>query len=373
MILTRRGFIGSGAAFCALSLRDGLFAQAANNPKTYSIPVLGDIHFDSPDPKFYHAAYTHSTSERRYKNHLAEHVRNSKMWKEHLPNLIKASAQCARPDSPFVLQMGDFIQGDCGKGDMHRKMLDDAFSYVKGAYGGKKKLIFTVGNHDIRGAMKGDGALAAMKDWMPKQMSKELGTPVTRTTFSFRQGPDVFIAIDFNNPNLDYIKKLLDESSDARYTFVVSHGPVVPSGLTNWILFGKKPFGAQRRELRALLAKRNAIALSGHTHRLEFIDCKFPEGQLTQFVFNSVWNMPTKPTEYVLATTPDQYGKHSNGSKEAKPKIFKTLVGEYAPYVQKYHFAIAAGHYRLDVSDAGVEVLFYDADSLEPAKTFKLR
>ena len=373
MNLTRRGFIGYGAAFCSLFGRDYLFAESASNVKSYSIPILGDIHFDSEDPKFYHKFYTHSTSEKRYLNHLAEHKRNSAMWKENLPKLIKASASCVRPDSQFVLQMGDFIQGDCGKSDVHRKLLDDAFSYVKNAYGGNRKIILTTGNHDIRGAMKGDGAKATLEKWIPEQMSKELASTVTSTTFSFRQGPDVFIVIDFNSPNLDQIKKLLDESKDARYTFVTSHGPIVPTGLTRWFLFGKKPFNDQRRELRTLLAQRNAIALSGHTHNLEFIDCAFPEGRLTQFVFNSVWQIGRKSTYTPIANGVAEDSNHNLRPDVKKPKFDKKLTKEYAPFVKDYHFASAVGHYMLDVSDSGVSVLFYEGASTEPTKTFKLR
>ena len=37
-------------------------AASSDGRRTYSVPVLGDIHFDSPDPKFYHANYTHSST-----------------------------------------------------------------------------------------------------------------------------------------------------------------------------------------------------------------------------------------------------------------------------------------------------------------------
>ena len=293
MSLSRREFLGGAAAFAALP-KFAALAELTSKGRSYSVPVLGDIHFDSPDPKFYHANYTHSTSQKRYKAHLAEHVRNSEMWKERLPRLVRASGACLRKDAAFALQLGDLVQGDCGNAAMHRQMLDDAFGLVKGAYGGKMPLVVASGNHDIRGDMKGDGARKTMEKWMPQTMSKEIGVPVAGTTFSFRQGPDVFIVVDFNEPrpNLATIKRLLEESKDARYTFIVSHGPVIPSGQTRWFLLGKKKRDEERRELRTILARRNAIALGGHTHNLEFIDCAFPEGRIAQFVFNSVWSKP---------------------------------------------------------------------------------
>lgn len=381
-VMTRRGFLAQGAAaFGAFSF--GLFGAGCSGERgvagrSYSVPVLGDIHFDSPDTKFYHAAYTHSTTKKRYKAHLAEHVRNAEMWKDRMPRLVRAFGACVRPDAAFALQMGDLVQGDCGKAATHRRMLDDAFSLVKESYGGRLPLVVVAGNHDIRGDIKGDGALETMDEWLPKTMSGELGVPVGGTTFSFRQGPDVFIVVDFNEPRPKFaeLKKLLDESEGARYTFIVSHGPVIPSGETRWFLMGKAHRNAERRELRSLLARRNAIALGGHTHKLELIDCELPEGRITQFVFNSVWAKPEWSTEHVIGDGASSYGRHSlaggsgiQGTEEDK----NTLVGEYGKFVRGYHYARAAGHYRLEVSDERVAVAFYGGDATTPARTFTLR
>ena len=224
--------------------------------------------------------------------------------------------------------------------------------------------------------MKGDGARETLEKWLPETMAKELGVPVAGTTFSFRQGPDVFIVVDFNEPrpNLATIKRLLEESKDARYTFIVSHGPVIPSGQTRWFLLGKKKRDEERRELRTILARRNAIALGGHTHNLEFIDCAFPEGRIAQFVFNSVWSKPEWATANVLSDGAAAFGNHAftdNGLRtNAADKA--ELVGEYQPFVRGYCFAEAAGHYRLEVSDERVVVVFYAGDSTVSTRTFML-
>jgi hypothetical protein len=276
-LATRRGFLKGAAACGALCGMPAAVAEiagaAAARGRSYSVPVLGDIHFDSPDRNRYHADYTHSTTTKRYKAHLKEHVRNAEMWKERMPGLVRASGACARADAAFALQVGDFVQGDCGNAATHRRMLDDAFTVVKGAYGGRLPLVLVAGNHDIRGDIEGDGAQETLEKWLPEKVSKELGVSVPSTTYSFRQGPDVFIVVDFNDPKPDLalVKRLLSESADARYTFVVSHGPVIPNGKSRWFLLGKEGRDAERRELRALLARRNAIALCGHGHR-SFMD-----------------------------------------------------------------------------------------------------
>lgn len=360
MQLTRREFLcGAVAGGSMLALPRLLRAQGVGS---YSVPVLGDIHFDSPDPKFYHTDYTHSTSQKRYKAHLAEHVRNSEMWKERLPRLVRASGACLRKDAAFALQMGDFVQGDCGNAATHRQMLDDAFAFVKGAYGGNLPLVTVAGNHDIRGDMKGDGARETLEKWLLETMAKELGVPVKGTTFSFRQGPDVFIVVDFNEPRpkLSLIKRLLEESKGARYTFFISHGLVVPNSLSRWFLLGEEKHDAERRELCSLLARRNAIVLCGHTHRMELLECEFPEGQITQFTFNSVW---TNPAHAVPAIISEGAGAFGEGG----------FLKEYKPFVRRFMLARAAGHYTLDVSDAGVSVAFYGGDATTPSRMFRLR
>ena len=374
MQLTRREFLcGAVAGGAMLALPRPLRAQGGGS---YSVPVLGDIHFDSPDPKFYHADYTHSTSKKRYEAHLAEHVRNAEMWKERLPRLVRASGACVRKDAAFALQVGDLVQGDCGNAATHRRMLDDAFGLVKGAYGGRMPLVTVAGNHDIRGDVPGDGAREALEKWLPETMSKELGVPVKDTTFSFRHGPDVFIVVDFNEPRPDIalVKRLLAESEDARYTFLVSHGPAIPSGQSRWFLLGKKKRDEERRELRTILARRNAIELAGHTHNLEFTDCAFPEGRITQFVFNSVWAQRAWATPQMLGDGAAAYGNHSFTTENAIGKgAGRGLVEEYKPFAKDYFFAKAAGHYRLDVSDDGVAVAFYGGDAATPSRTFMLR
>ena len=360
MQLTRREFLcGAVAGGAMLTLPRPLRAQGVGS---YSVPVLGDIHFDSPDPKFYHANYTHSTSQKRYKAHLAEHVRNSEMWKERLPRLVRASGACLRKDAAFALQMGDFVQGDCGNAATHRRMLDDAFAFVKGAYGGNLPLVTVAGNHDIRGDMKGDGARETLEKWLPETMAKELGVPVKGTTFSFRQGPDVFIVVDFNEPRskLSLIKRLLEESKGARYTFFISHGLVVPNSLSRWFLLGGKKRDEERRELCSLLARRNAIVLCGHTHRMELLECEFPDGQITQFTFNSVW---TNPAHAVPAIISEGAGAFGEGG----------FLKEYKPFVRRFMLARAAGHYWLRVSDRGVGVAFCGGDATTPSRTFRLR
>lgn len=350
----------------------------AKDGGTYSVALLGDTHFDSTDTKKYHAEYLTDTSKARYELHLKEHVRNAAMWADRMPRLVKASGACVRPDTAFALQMGDLVQGDCANPVIHKQMLSDMIAIAKGAYG-ELPFVTVVGNHDIRGT----GALAAYDEMMPRVMAAELKRPVPKTTFAFRQGPDAYIVVDFNAPRPDMalLKRLLAESADARYVFVVSHGPAIPNGSGRWFLLGGPKYDAKRREIRSLMAARNAIVLAGHTHCLEYYDCAFPEGHITQFVANSVWSSEEAAKLVVRDEGAAMYGQRAKVIKKRYGREVPQkerdglvrLVDEYRPFVKDYLFANAAGHYRLEVSDARVAVQFFSGDATSPTRTFTLR
>jgi hypothetical protein len=257
-------------------------------------------------------------------------------------------------------------------------MLTDMLGIVKRTYG-DLPFVTVVGNHDIRGT----GALEAYDDMMPGVMSAELKRPVSGTTFAFRQGPDAYIVVDFNAPRPDValLKRLLAESADARYVFVVSHGPAIPNGNGRWFLLGGPKYDAKRREIRSLMAARNAIVLAGHTHCLEYYDCVFPEGRITQFVANSVWGSAESAKMVVHGEGAAAYGRRATTIKkrygreiaEKERAGLVRLADEYRPFVKDYLFANAAGHYRLEVSDSRVAVQFFGGDATSPSRTFILR
>ena len=376
---SRRSFLGIMAGAAGVGWLSGCRSlNPANDSGSYSVALLGDTHFDSTDTKKYHAEYLTDTSKARYELHLKEHVRNADMWADRMPRLLKASGACVRSDTAFALQLGDLVQGDCANPAIHKQMLADMLGLAKGTYH-DLPFVTVVGNHDIRGT----GALAAYDEMMPRVMAAELKRPVPGTTFAFRQGPDAYIVVDFNapRPNVALLKRLLAESADARYVFVVTHGPAIPNCAGTWFLLGGSKYGAARREIRSLMAARNAIVLAGHTHCLEYYDCAFPEGRITQLVANSVWGSAESAKITVRDEGAAAYGRRAEtikkrygrdiGQKE-RAGLLK-LADEYRPFVKDYFFANAAGHYRLEVSDSRVAVQFFGGDATAPARTFVLR
>ena len=120
MLLNRREFLklGVGTLFAAGT---GCATSRAADAK-YSVLVLGDVHFDAPEIGVYHAHY-------KPKPGKAADIFPLRMKREHdqwsglMQRLAAAARKDIRPDTKFVLQLGDLIQGNCAKAVVHAKIL----------------------------------------------------------------------------------------------------------------------------------------------------------------------------------------------------------------------------------------------------------
>lgn len=329
----------------------------------YSVIILGDTHYDKAPDTYYHTGYS-DPNPKREANHRKEFVRNAEMWSDRCPRLVKRASCLADENTKLVLQTGDLIQGDTANAEIHIKMLDDAFCYLKEAMG-DIPLVTVAGNHDLRG--KDDNlALQGYLEYMPDRLSKELGTKVEGTDFAFRIGPDAFIVIDFTYPNDDKVAKLLDETADARYTFILCHAPVMPFDsrkYSKWYYHGKDKSPEARIRMRRLFAKREAIVLCGHTHTTELLDWYGEGGRITQMTMNSVWKNEETGRFEIDAQGAEEYGKLSGGD----------IFTELKPGIKTYIHSVSAGSYKLNISDKEISVDFYAGDDTRSSKRFQLR
>ena len=368
LALSATGIVGLGLSSFPLSM-----LAKGRGEKSYSLILLGDTHFDVDPATVYHANYMEKTDWLN-KVQRAEFARNGEMWKDRCPRLLRRANQLIDKDTRMVLQMGDLVQGDCGDGEVHKKMLADALDRMKGELNGLP-FVSVVGNHDIRGV----DAKQAYHQFMPGRMSQELGKTVTKTTFGFNIGDDAYIFIDFNNPDDAEIDRLLDETKGARHTFIVTHGPVFPADINScrWIFHGggSKAETEARRHFRQAFAKRNAIVLCGHIHTTEFMDWYGDGGRITQMTMSSVWTSEKQKTYTVRSEGADQYGmrreKRRLDGEDLKDE--RVLFDEYRPGIRQYTNSSAQGCYKLNVSKKHVTIDFYAGDSEEVSKQFVIR
>ena len=119
---TRRDFIACGAAFGAAWTGAGRSSATADS---YSISILGDTHFDSAPTSLYHGKWK-PRHQNDWRDRQNEFKRNQDMWATRLPRLIAAAAKTRRPDTAYLFQMGDLIQGDCSDFETHLRFFKDA-------------------------------------------------------------------------------------------------------------------------------------------------------------------------------------------------------------------------------------------------------
>ena len=349
--------------------------KSAVQDESYSVVILGDTHYDTEPASVYHSDYNEPV-EWLNRVQRAEFARNGEMWRERCPRLVKRAKALVSPDTKFVYQAGDLIQGDCGNPEVHKKMLKDVMDYFKGEFSGLP-FVTVEGNHDHRGT----GAKEAYHEFMPARMSQELGTEIKQTNFSFRVGPDVYIVIDFSHPDDAEIEKLLDESKDARYTFVLCHSTILPpDGSTcRWFFHGsaKEKHTLARRHFRELFAKRNAIVLCGHEHTTDFMVWEGDGGSITQMTVNSVWASEKSDQYTLFSEGPENYGEEHKKVKtlpNGNPAPDESeLFAEYKDGVKAYSRSFACGSYKMHVSSKSVTIDFYAGDSQEITHTFVLR
>ena len=368
LALSATGIVGLGLSSFPLSM-----LAKGRGEKSYSLILLGDTHFDVDPATVYHANYMEKTDWLN-KVQRTEFARNGEMWKDRCPRLLRRANQLIDKDTRMVLQMGDLIQGDCGDGEVHKKMLADALDRMKGELNGLPFVTVT-GNHDIRGT----NAKEAYHQYMPERMSQELGKTITKTTFGFNIGDDAYIFIDFNNPDDAEIDRLLDETKGARHTFIVTHGPVFPADNNScrWIFHGgdSKAETEARRHFRQAFAKRNAIVLCGHIHTTEFMDWYGDGGRITQMTMSSVWTSEKQKTYTVRSEGADQYGmrREKRRLEGEDLKDERALFDEYRPGIRQYTNSSAQGCYKLNVSKKHVTIDFYAGDSEEVSHQFVIR
>lgn len=377
--MDRRSFFkySAGAVVGASLLGRATEAFAADRGK-YSVVILGDTHYDAPDPDKYHADYT-DPNPTREANHRKEFVRNADMWDVRCPALVNRAARLVDDDTRFVLQMGDLIQGDTATAAAHTAFLADTFDLLKQGVAPNLPFVTVAGNHDLRG---NDDAVAkkAYADYMPARLSKELGKPIQDTHFRFDVGDDAYIVLNFTQADVARIEQLLRGAEGARHTFVVVHSPVFPYDSASywwWILLGSRDDkrAEERRYVRRLLASRQAVVLCGHTHKTELLDWYGDGGRITQMTMSSVWAKESQGAWSEKVSSPDGYGSQMLKSHPelGEPGPVQNLFDEYRPGVRRYSWADAAGSYKLLVGPDDIFVDFYAGSSTLLSHRFQLR
>ena len=314
-----------------------LLCGAALFAEEYNFIALGDIHFDG-------AAYHKDIPEQSYKKQ--ERARNIDMWENGKSiQVLTAAANAAGEKTAFIAQAGDFTQGDSDSVELQEQMFKDAFTVVKKHFP-NHKLFPVKGNHDVRvEGVKGYCNTPAERAFLPL-IAKELGRKSVKENYIVKHGQDLFIFHEgFSGARKAelFLKKALADNQDARYVFFITHLPVLPCTPRNpgWLV-------SPRDRIISMLAARNAVIITAHTHKPSFISVKTPEGTLSQLVICSMgnqWNPNGKPTvksdDFAAFLKEARAAKNvSKNSLEALNVIEKFTVTEFNMFSGHSGFAV---------------------------------
>ena len=365
----------------------------------YAVAVLGDTHFDTAPDTVYHAAYDTSTSIGA--SGIKEYRRSAEMWQDRMPRLLAASSALATntPGSApattgaglstrFILQLGDIINGDCNDDAVHLQYLKDALAATRapyttavGAEGGVSRplpFLTVLGNHDFRGSPNGRKIYF---EWAEPLLSRELGENVAYPLFSFRIDDDRWIFCDFERVSLFDVAAEIEADQEARYVFLVTHGPFTPNQSGNnwiWRLSAWKAKGGTGKgvpELFEAISRRRAIVLSGHTHYTSFYRNENQFGGYTEFTANSVWKSDdlAHVNPFPGHDNPMAFGTYRSGEVSAANRdAYDADFALFKPGLKEYFLGPCAGHFRLEVTDDRVLMRFYPGDASESGRTFDL-
>jgi hypothetical protein len=310
------------------------------------------------------------------------------MWRGKSQELLKTSAKMVNENFPFVIQLGDFIQGYAVTPESLEQMLAESFSAVKKFFP-NHKLLSVKGNHDIRRQITRsvDGKIVSTALWehqVYEQVflpltSAELGRKSVKSNYAVSYNGDLYIFYDdFAEPqpqtSINFLKETLAAHPDARNIFFMTHVPLLPCSINKpgWLL------PAAPEVMQILAQRRNVIILAGNSHQPSFLQVRIGDNTLTQLVVSSLgycWNSG-RDAEILANGKKEFYDALEKREKQSPntPLAKQQLDSVKVEKMIIYNRDTMQGFAVLKIRDNGsVDAEIYNSTSSRPAAVIKLR
>lgn len=366
-IVGRREILRTASA-AALLGSGGNWAVAASEEGGWAFPLLGDLHFDRPE---HHdqgwLAKTHPGDVEQVRNYV-------RLTRETLPPLFAAVRERVAGTKlpvPFVVQVGDLVEGLCGSEELASRQAEDALAFLREAKL-PSPFLFTKGNHDITGP----GAAAVYDRKLVTFLAEQAGAEIGSAAFTRERGGTLLVFYDaYDRGSLDWFERLLAERRPERLIFVI-HPPVVPyNARSDWHVYSKPEQTEQRRRLLNLLGSSNAVVLSGHLHKYSLLVRRTETGRFTQLALSSV-PKDAKAEPRDLIERVEDYGpglvdlepKHAPETAERR----RALLEAERPFVERFEYADTWGYGFVRVEGDAVRAEVHRGLSADPWKRLEL-
>ena len=356
-MLDRRTILKQAAA-CVLTGPACNWALAAPDADDWSFPLLGDLHFDRLEH------HDHDWLAREHPGDVSQVQNYSRITGEMTPRLFGrvreslAAMSHAKTRVPFVLQLGDLLEGLCGSAALAQRQAREGIDFVRDARF-TAPLVMTKGNHDITGP----GAAEAYRQILLPFLADANPAPITEASFTRRQGDTLVAFYDaYDKNSLDWFTKALEMARPERL-IVAIHPPVVPfNARSNWHIYSSPRQAAQRTQLLKLLGRHQAIVLCGHLHKYSLLVRRTPHGPFAQLAISSVAaNGDGRPKDERTGT--DKYGpdlvdlepRHSPDTIDSR----RELLAAEKPFIEHFEYADTWGHAAIHIRSGRIAADIY--------------
>ena len=342
----RRKFLGMMAA--GMAGARGSWAISAEVGEAFELPMLGDLHFDRPaHHDFEWMKGAHPGDIKQSENYS----RVTSEWSGKLLDVAKQRVRAASAPVPFVLQLGDLIEGLCGSPERAKRQTTEALEWVGQANLGAP-FAMCKGNHDVTGPGAAEVYDSVLVPFLNQQLGGVDGAAYTRSA-----GDTLIVFFDaYAKGSLAWFERLMAERSPRRLIFVI-HPPVVPyNARCDWHIFARQP--AERERLLQLLGKHRAVVLCGHLHKYNCLVRRTETGKFAQLAISSVATDPEAVAKDerrgLEAYGPDLVTLEPKHSPETEAARRRLLEAE-RPFIERFEYADTWGHALLRINRDSIQ------------------
>jgi Predicted phosphohydrolases len=370
MTPSRRRFLAQSIGALSLASAGNWAMAGPVADGDWCCPVLGDMHFDRLEH------HDFAWLERDQPGDDSQVKNYSRLTRDVLPSLLTVVQQqiaAVRSPVPFVLQLGDLVEGLCGSPALANQQAREAIEFIHSAKFGRP-LLMTKGNHDVTGP----GAAEAYQRLLVPFMANSAFDGIEKSAFAQRRGGWLIVFYDaYDKASLNWFANLVAERRPERLLFVI-HPPVVPyNARSSWHIYSKPAQQAQRNRLLELLGRHKAVVLSGHLHKYSFLRRRTEHGSFVQLAISSIATDPDpagKPQDELSgleAYSPDLVRLEPKRSPTTEDERRALLAAE-KPFLECFEYADTWGHALLRFQTGKLTAEVHRGLSLAPWKSLDL-
>lgn len=371
-MFSRRDFLNSVAVGGALLGSAGNWAVSADGEnENWAFPLLGDLHFDRLEH------HDHEWLKKEHPGDVSQVENYSRITREMTPRLLSSVrdtlTELSREKTmvPFVLQLGDLLEGLCGSAELAQRQAREGIELVREAKF-DAPLVMTKGNHDITGP----GAVEAYRQILLPFLAEQNRAEIKDAMFTRRQGGTLIAFYDaYDKNSLDWFAQTVKEAQPKRL-IVAIHPPVVPyNARSSWHIYSSPKQAEQRTRFLELLGSHRAIVLCGHLHKYSLVVRRTESGRFAQLAISSVAasadGKPKDERTGLEQYTPDLVELEPRHAPETVAARRELLAAE-RPFIEHFEYADTWGHAVVRASGGKLQAMVFRGLNGEPWKTVDL-